>query len=176
MNWLWAARYPAPSGVSGATGPGRVARVVRSLMTAAVVLASNAMALADERPVKRASFVSPSKVYLNACLRCHDGDGRGQAGRDTFPSIPDFTRSGWHAKHDDDELGRAILHGKNAMAPMKKKLGSLDVQEMVSFVRAFRAGGLVVVEEAHESSPGSDAKPEAQADAREPPTSRTAAP
>jgi mono/diheme cytochrome c family protein len=112
-----------------------------SLVDAGIGIAS------DQSPAQ-ARPDSPAQVYRLACLQCHDADGRGTAVRDTLPSIPDFTNSGWHASRDDEDLGRAILEGKGAvMRPMKKKLGSLDVTKMVSFVRAFRGGGVVVLEE-----------------------------
>jgi mono/diheme cytochrome c family protein len=96
---------------------------------------------------------SPTQVYRSACLQCHDGDGRGEAVRDVFPTIPDFTNPGWHASRADEVLSRAILDGKGkAMRPMKKKLGALDVTQMVSFVRAFRGGGLVVQDESEASA------------------------
>ena len=100
---------------------------------------------------------SPTQVYRSACMRCHDSDGRGEAGRVSFPTIPDFTSGEWHASRDDQALSRAIVQGKGkAMRPMKKKLGSLDVTHMVSFVRAFRGGGLVVLEETETSDSAPD--------------------
>jgi mono/diheme cytochrome c family protein len=90
-------------------------------------------------------------------LQCHDGDGRGKAVRDAFPAIPDFTNLGWHDSRADEDLTRAILHGKGrVMRPMREKLGSLDVTQMVSFVRAFRGGGLVVQDESEKSAAAED--------------------
>jgi mono/diheme cytochrome c family protein len=115
---------------------------------------------AQARPESTAKPDSPAGVYRSACLQCHDSDGRGDAIRDTFPAIPDFTNPGWHASRTDEDLGRAILHGKGrAMRPMKKKLGSLDVMHMVSFVRAFRGGGVVVPDESEPPSSAPDAAP-----------------
>jgi mono/diheme cytochrome c family protein len=100
---------------------------------------------------------SPTQVYRAACRSCHDGDGRGEAVRETFPKIPDFTNHRWQASRDDDELSRAILHGKGkAMRPMKAKLGALEVGQMVAFVRAFRGGGLIVEDGAEGASAGTD--------------------
>jgi mono/diheme cytochrome c family protein len=113
---------------------------------------------AHARPESTAKPDSPTGVYRSACLQCHDSDGRGQAMRDTFPTIPDFTNPGWHASRTDEDLGRSILHGKGrGMRPMKKKLGSLDVMQMVSFVRAFRGGGVVVHDESESPSSAPDA-------------------
>jgi len=111
------------------------------------------------RPVSIPKPASPAQVYRSACLRCHDSDGRGQAVRDSFPTIPDFTNLAWHASRGDEDLGRTILNGKGpAMSPMKKKLESLDVMQMVSFVRGFRGGGVIVLD----SSPSPSSAPEAE--------------
>jgi mono/diheme cytochrome c family protein len=45
------------------------------------------------------------------------------------------------------------------MSPMKKKLGSLDVMQMVSFVRSFRGGGVVIVEEGPAPAAPDEEKP-----------------
>jgi mono/diheme cytochrome c family protein len=142
--------------------------LIRCLVIAALgsgaSLAVGGMGIASDQPPAQASPAtkpgspSPTQVYRSACLNCHDCDGRGEAARDSFPTIPDFTNPGWHASRADEDLGRAIIHGKGrAMSPMKKKLGTLDVTQMVSFVRAFRGGGLVVQEEAEETSSAKEA-------------------
>jgi len=121
-------------------------------------------------PESMAKPASPAQVYRSACLQCHDRDGRGEAVRDALPKIPDFTNTGWHASRADEDLGQAILHGKGrAMSPMKKKLGSLDVTQMVSFVRAFRGGGVVVLDESQSSSTMQNAEPGAPKSAEDPP-------
>jgi len=105
---------------------------------------------------------SPIQVYRASCLECHDNDGRGGVVRDDLPAIPDFTDAKWHASRSDAELSRSILEGKGKSMPrMKKKLGSVDVKQMVLFVRGFRGGKQVV-----------DDEPEAPA-APEPPTAGT---
>ncbi len=88
------------------------------------------------------------RVYRNTCLKCHDTDGKGEIVRDTLPKVPDFTDARWHATRNDAELSRSILEGKGkSMPPMRAKLGSVDVAQMVAFVRAFRGGNQVVEEE-----------------------------
>src|SRR4051812_7256365 len=66
---------------------------------------------AHPQPNSRADPPSPTQVYRSACLRCHDRDGRGEAVRDTFPAIPDFTNPWWHASRADADLSRSILAG-----------------------------------------------------------------
>ncbi len=95
-----------------------------------------------------ASPVTPSQVYRASCLECHESDGRGEASRDGFPKIPDFTSPSWQTSRNDAELSRSILEGKGKSMPrMKGKLGSVDVKRMVAFVRAFRDGKQVVDDE-----------------------------
>jgi mono/diheme cytochrome c family protein len=126
-----------------------------SAISLATGLASQEPPDADPESTKVAA--SATTVYRAACLQCHDNNGQGQTGRDTFPSIPDFTNPAWHTSRSDEDLRRAILRGKGQMKPMKKKLGSVNVMHMVSFVRSFQGGGLVVLDEPEKST---DATPE----------------
>jgi mono/diheme cytochrome c family protein len=87
-------------------------------------------------------------VFRASCLECHDGDGRGEIGRDSFPKVPDFTDPGWQSSRSDAQLSKSILDGKGKSMPrMRDKLGSVDVKQMVAFVRGFRGGKQVVDEE-----------------------------
>jgi len=96
------------------------------------------------------------QVYRALCLQCHDSDGTGQVVRDALPKVPDFTEPKWQAGRSDTQLSRSILEGKGKSMPrMKDKLGSVDVQQLVAFVRGFRGGGQVVDDEPEEpSAPG----------------------
>jgi mono/diheme cytochrome c family protein len=94
---------------------------------------------------RAASGATPLEVFRKSCLECHDTDGKGEATRAEYPTIPDFTDRRWHASRSDAELSRSILEGRGKSMPrMKSKLGSVDVQRMVAFVRGF-AGGTQVV-------------------------------
>jgi mono/diheme cytochrome c family protein len=121
---------------------------------------------------------SPAQVYLAACLQCHDSDGRGGCVRDALPNIPDFTNPRWHDSRPDEDLRRSILHGKGrAMSPMKNKLGSVDVMQMVSFIRCFRGGAVVVTDgsQSPSATPGDEAssvKPGESSPGPNPPASR----
>jgi mono/diheme cytochrome c family protein len=95
-------------------------------------------------------------VFRSTCLECHDNDGKGGVVRDLFPKVPDFTDPRWQDARKDAELGRSILEGKGKSMPrMKEKLGSVDVRQMVAFVRGFRGGKQIVDDE-----PDSTATPE----------------
>jgi mono/diheme cytochrome c family protein len=97
---------------------------------------------------KKAASAGAIEVFRSRCLECHDVDGRGDAARDGHPQIPDFTDSKWHASRSDAELSRSILEGKGKSMPkMKNKLGSVEVKDMVAFVRGFKDGKQVVEDE-----------------------------
>jgi cytochrome c oxidase cbb3-type subunit 3 len=101
-----------------------------------------------------AAPTTPADVFRTSCLECHDGDGRGEASRDLLPKIPDFTDPRWQASRSDAELTRSILEGKGKSMPrMRKKLGSVDVRQMVALVRSFQGGRQVVSSEPEPLSP-----------------------
>jgi mono/diheme cytochrome c family protein len=90
-------------------------------------------------------------AFRALCLECHDSDGRGTGIRDVFPKVPDFTAAAWQASRTDAELSRSIVEGKGKGMPrMKEKLGSIDVAQVVAFVRAFQGGKQVIAETAEE--------------------------
>jgi mono/diheme cytochrome c family protein len=97
------------------------------------------------------------EVFRTACLECHDNDGRGAISRDTLPRIPDFTDAKWHGSRSDAELSRSILDGKGKSMPkMKDKLGTVQVSQMVAFVRGFQGGKQVVPDEEEAPTPALD--------------------
>jgi mono/diheme cytochrome c family protein len=101
-------------------------------------------------PAPAAAPEAVIRTYRTVCLKCHDTDGKGEIIRDVMPKVPDFTDAAWHATRSDADLSRSILEGKGkSMPPMRAKLGSVDVGQMVAFVRGFR-GGKQVVEENNE--------------------------
>jgi mono/diheme cytochrome c family protein len=102
----------------------------------------------DPRGSEPARPASVIRLYRASCLKCHDTDGKGEIVRDVMPKIPDFTDAAWHAARSDADLSRSILEGKGkSMPPMRGKLGSVEVGQLVAFVRAFRGGKQVVDEE-----------------------------
>ncbi len=99
----------------------------------------------------RASGVALFRVH---CLGCHDADGRGGIGRESFQRVPDFTDSAWHASRTDRQLTRAILKGKGKSMPaLKDKLNPAEVKRLVAFVRGFRGGRQVVPDEDEKVDP-----------------------
>jgi|GEM_PF-1559692 len=115
---------------------------------------SNGPSTGARAPGRRLSPTTPIQVYQKTCVNCHDNDGRGGVVRDTLPQIPDFTDPKWQDSRTEAELTHSILNGKGkAMRPMKTKLGTVDVKQMVALIRAFRGGKQVVPDEAENSPP-----------------------
>jgi mono/diheme cytochrome c family protein len=93
------------------------------------------------------------QVYRKICIDCHDSDGKGEIGRDLFPKLPDFTLASWQDSRQDSALAASVLNGKGKMPAMKNKLETLDVKEIVAFVRGFRDGKQVLEDEPSEPTP-----------------------
>jgi mono/diheme cytochrome c family protein len=101
-------------------------------------------------PVTVTANVTATNVYGTFCFACHDTNGKGNAVmRNSMPELPDFTTVAWQKSRTDSELSQSILQGRGKfMLPMKDKLGSLDVKQMVTLVRGFSGGKQVVALEA----------------------------
>jgi mono/diheme cytochrome c family protein len=92
------------------------------------------------------SHMSAQSVYQTYCFACHNTTGQGDPNmRKTMPEIPDFTSDTWQKSRTDRDLNHSILEGKGKfMLPMKDKLGSVDVSQMVSLVRKFEGAKQVI--------------------------------
>lgn len=91
-------------------------------------------------------------------MKCHDKDGTGEHTRSIYPQIPDFTDPGWQDSRTDLDLLHSISEGRGKiMRPMKQKLVSAEVQQLVSFVRGFREGKQVVPDEGETTAPAEPA-------------------
>jgi mono/diheme cytochrome c family protein len=87
------------------------------------------------------AHMSSAQLYRAYCLSCHDKDGKGNMLRKGMPEIPDFTDAKWQNSRKDDEIKNSILAGKGKfMLPMRDKVSAADAEQMVPYVRAFRAG------------------------------------
>ena len=106
-------------------------------------------------PVSRTDASTlPVSLFRAHCLKCHDGDGRGESTRDVFQSIPDFTDTRWQASQTDAQVKLAILEGQGKSMPaMKDKLRPAAVERLVVLVRAFRGGRQVIPEEEESAGP-----------------------
>jgi len=95
------------------------------------------------------AHVTPEDVYRTYCFACHDSNGRGNnAIRTAMKELPDFTGAPWQKSRTDADLAHSVLEGKGKfMLPMKDKIGSVDVQQMVALIRAFEGGQQVIAVE-----------------------------
>jgi ubiquinol-cytochrome c reductase cytochrome b subunit len=91
------------------------------------------------------AHMSSAQLYRAYCMSCHDTDGKGAIIRNGMPDIPDFTDAEWQDSRKDPEIKTSILQGKGKfMLPMRDKVSATDADEMVAYVRAFRAGAQAV--------------------------------
>jgi cbb3-type cytochrome c oxidase subunit III len=104
------------------------------------------------------AHVAPEDVYRTYCFACHDSNGRGNdAIRTAMRELPDFTSGPWQKSRTDADLARSVLEGKGKfMLPMKDKLGSVDVQQMVALIRTFEGGKQTIAVEGPKA-PGPEA-------------------
>ncbi len=97
-----------------------------------------------------ASHLTASNVYGTYCFACHDTNGKGNPSmRPSMPELPDFTAGVWQKSRTDADLSHSILQGKGKfMLPMKDKIGTVDVSQMVKLIRGFDGGKQVIALEA----------------------------
>jgi mono/diheme cytochrome c family protein len=96
------------------------------------------------------SHLTAANIYGTFCFACHDTNGKGNPTiRTSMPELPDFTAATWQKSRKDSDLAHSILEGKGKfMLPMKDKLASVDVKQMVSLVRGFEGGKQTIALEA----------------------------
>jgi mono/diheme cytochrome c family protein len=101
-------------------------------------------------PLPPTSHLTAGNLYGTFCFACHDTTGRGNPTiRNSMPELPDFTVATWQKSRTDADLAHSILEGKGKfMLPMKDKLGTVDVKQMVALVRDFQGGKQVIALEA----------------------------
>jgi cytochrome c553 len=77
-------------------------------------------------------------LYRHFCVKCHGADGTGNAVRDQFPKIPDFTKARWQMARSNPQLLVSIREGKGIMMPpFGDRLSGQQTSDLVAFIRAF---------------------------------------
>src|SRR6266576_3814713 len=71
--------------------------------------------------------VSTEALYKQKCSKCHGPDGSGETSMGRIFNAPDFTDSGWWAKHPSGELVGVITRGKKNMPAFGKKLTKAQI-------------------------------------------------
>jgi mono/diheme cytochrome c family protein len=102
---------------------------------------------ASQAPERLSSSYPPATIaqFRDKCVDCHDSNGRGESGREIAQGIPDFTDLRWQRSRTDEVLRRSILEGKGGTMPaMRSKIKPDDANRLVSLVRGFGGGRLVI--------------------------------
>lgn len=89
-------------------------------------------ATADARPREG------GPIFGRSCAVCHSADGRGDAMRDTLPSIPDFSAHIWQESRSDPQLVISVLDGRGSGMPaFRDKVSGEQARALVAFIRSF---------------------------------------
>jgi mono/diheme cytochrome c family protein len=109
---------------------------------------------ASQAPERPSSSFSPATIaqFRANCIDCHDLDGRGEGGREVVKGVPDFTDLRWQGSRADEDLRGSILEGKGRSMPaMRAKIKPDDASRLVSLVRGFGGGRLVIPDQSEEN-------------------------
>lgn len=82
---------------------------------------------------------STDSLYKQKCAKCHAADGSGDTSLGRISNAPDFTDSGWWAKHPNtSERVNTITRGKKSMPAFGKKLTKAQIASLASYVQKFK--------------------------------------
>ena len=83
---------------------------------------------------------STETLFKQKCTKCHGADGSGDTSLGRIFGTPDFTDSGWWAKHSDTaEQVRVITKGKKNMPAFGKKLTKAQIAALANYVQRFKS-------------------------------------
>ncbi len=92
------------------------------------------------------SMAAPaSENWENHCQKCHGADGKGQTKVGKRLKVKDYTDPKVQAEMTDEEIIRITAegvvddNGKEKMKAFKDELSSDEIQELVAYIRAFKA-------------------------------------
>ena len=115
--------------------------LVIGIFPAANLLMSN-LAARDRTfasPVSAAAAPSAETLFKRKCTKCHGADGSGDTSLGRIFGTPDFTDSGWWAKHSNTaEQVRVITRGKKNMPAFGKKLTKAQIASLATYVQHFK--------------------------------------
>jgi mono/diheme cytochrome c family protein len=79
-----------------------------------------------------------TNLFTRSCIRCHGEDGKGDPGRVTLPTIPNFTDPAWQQSRSNAQMKTSILEGKNRQMPAHGgEMSDADAADLVLYVRGF---------------------------------------
>jgi mono/diheme cytochrome c family protein len=116
------------------------------LLTAGSFLVANSLTLSEAAPdrvttVSRPAGAAPSTetLYKQKCSKCHGADGSGETSLGRVFGTPDFTDSGWWAKHPNtSEHVGVIARGKKNMPAFGKKLTRAQIASLATYIQRFK--------------------------------------
>jgi mono/diheme cytochrome c family protein len=98
-------------------------------------------AVRQANPVKPTpeSIAEGKKWYGYDCAMCHGkgGDGKGEVGTDMKVKVSDFTDPATLKERTDGELFYIIKNGKGQMPPEGDRLKSIELWNLVNYIRTF---------------------------------------
>jgi len=115
-----------------------------TLFAAGIFLAANSLAqnqaardhVATVSPA--AAAASTETLYKQKCSKCHGADGSGDTSLGRVYGAPDFTDSGWRAKHPSSEYVAVIMRGKKNMPAFGKKLTRAQISSLATYIQRFQ--------------------------------------
>ena len=120
-------------------------RLLLILLMAGIFLAANSLTL-NQAARDHVAAVSPAAVaastetlYKQKCSKCHGTDGSGDTSLGRVFGTPDFTDSGWWAKHPNssEHIG-VITRGKKNMPAFGKKLTRAQISSLATYMQRFK--------------------------------------
>jgi cytochrome c6 len=90
-------------------------------------------------PESAGAAPSAETLFKQKCTKCHGADGSGDTSLGRIFGTPDFTDSGWWAKHSGTaEQVRVITKGKKNMPAFGKKLTRAQIAGLATYVQHFK--------------------------------------
>jgi len=80
-----------------------------------------------------------SDLFKEKCAKCHGTDGKGETVEGAIAGAPDFTRSEWQEKVNDQELAIVIEQGRAQMPSFRNKLTKEQIKALITHIRAFKS-------------------------------------
>ena len=83
---------------------------------------------------------STETLFKQKCVKCHGADGSGDTSLGRIFGTPDFTDSGWWAKHSNTaEHIQVITKGKKNMPAFGKKLAKAQIANLATYIQHFKS-------------------------------------
>ena len=96
------------------------------------------MALQPKAAAAPLQKVDVVELYTTNCLACHGVDGKGEALRAAFPTLPDLTNSTWRKTQVEKDFIARIHDGKDPVMPaFKDKLDSEQIRALAVYAWEF---------------------------------------